>query len=474
MVSTLLVVDDEPAICWGLSRLAESMGHRAHVASSAEQALVEVSAHRPDVIILDVRLPGMDGISAIEQFRHRGIEAPIIVITAYGDLPTAVDAIRQGAFDYVAKPFDLAKVKGTLLRAFGSGAAAGGPSQEILPQGLNGLVGRSPVMQEVYKQIALAASSDASTLLTGESGTGKELAARAIHRYSARSAGPFVAVNVAALSPSLAESELFGHVRGAFTGADAARTGLLVQADGGTLFLDEVADIPLATQVKLLRALELGEVVPVGASEPLKTDFRVIAATHRNLLALVSQGSFRHDLFYRLGAFQISLPALRERGEDIALLAQYFAQSLGDGGRPTAISQSAIDELNRRRWRGNVRELRNAMASASILARGGVILPEHLPQEAALSETAPPTDDSAISHLIESWVERTSTSAKATGQLYEQFLSVVEPPLLSAILERHQGQCASAARALGIHRTTLRKKLIEHGLSEGAVGGDES
>jgi two-component system nitrogen regulation response regulator GlnG len=242
----LLVIDDEEAICWGLAQLGKRLGHEVLTASSAEQGLELAAAHPPDAVLLDVRLPGMDGLTALPRLRELAPAAPVIVMTAHGDLGTAVEAVRQGALDYIAKPFDLAQIERLIGRALAHPVAK---ALEAIDVQADGLVGRTAAMQEVFKRIALVAPSDACVLLSGESGTGKELVARAIHRYSRRSAGPFVAVNVAALSPTVAESELFGHVRGAFTGADQSRTGLLVAADGGTLFLDEVADIPLPVQV---------------------------------------------------------------------------------------------------------------------------------------------------------------------------------------------------------------------------------
>ena len=457
---SILVVDDEQSICWGLARLGESLGHVVNVAASAEQALREVHQRRPDVIILDVRLPGMDGLTAIGQFQERCGTVPIIVITAYGDLQTAVDAVRRGAFDYIAKPFDVDKVKRALACAFASKMS---DASAATPIHVEGMVGRSPAMQEVYKQIALAAGSDASVLLGGESGTGKELAARAIHRFSSSRGGPFVAVNVAALSQTVAESELFGHVRGAFTGAEASRSGLLSQADGGTLFLDEVADIPLATQAKLLRALEYGEVLPVGANEPLRSDFRVISATHRNLRQRVEEGRFRHDLYFRLSAFTVRLPPLRERPQDIADLAEYFvtALSTSPGTLPIAITPEARAELERRPWRGNVRELRNAIEHALIMARGRAMLPEHLPPEVAfVSPSTPSTDaEAAVVAAVRHWAQENIERPELQGQLHERLIGVIEPPLFEIALERHKGQFATAARALGIHRTTLRKKF---------------
>jgi two-component system nitrogen regulation response regulator GlnG len=439
-------------------------------ASSAEQALACAIEQRPDVVVLDVRLPGMDGLTAIERFQEQCGSVPIIVITAYGDLQTAVDAVRLGAFDYIAKPFDVEKVKSALIRALASRpgeTVAGEPLQ------VEGMVGRSPAMQEVYKSIALAAGSDAAVLLTGENGTGKELAARAIHRYSARSAGPFVAVNVASLSSTLAESELFGHVRDAFTGAESHRSGLLTQADGGTLFLDEVAEIPQPTQVKLLRALEHGEVIPVGGNQPERSDFRVISATHRDLVKRAEDGLFRHDLYSRLCAFSIQLPPLRARAQDIAELAEYFTTMLAKSpGTPkVAFTPEALADLEQRPWRGNVRELRNVIDYALMVARGRAIMPEHLPPATTLCgpDGSPSIAEIAIVAAVRAWIEQHIDNEELTGRLYERLLEVVEPPLLGAALQHHNGQCAAAARQLGIHRTTLRKKLTEHD-----PGADES
>jgi two-component system, NtrC family, nitrogen regulation response regulator GlnG len=303
-------------------------------------------------------------------------------------------------------------------------------------------------------------------LLTGENGTGKELAARAIHRYSARSAGPFVTVNVASLSSTLAESELFGHVRGALTGAEAHRDGLLAQANGGTLFIDEVADIPQPTQVKLLRALEHGELIPVGGNEPVRSDFRVISATHRDLSRRADEGTFRHDLYFRLCAFPIHLPPLRSRSQDIAELAEYFTTLLAKppATPKVAISAEAIAEMGRRPWRGNVRELRNAIEHALIVARGRAIMPEHLPPPITVGVDHGSTDDteSAITAAVRAWIEQQINNEEVAGRLYERLLEVVEPPWLDVALQHHRGQCAAAARQHGIHRTTLRKKLTEH------------
>ena len=477
-MAKLLVIDDEPAICWGLAELGKRLRHEVLTAPSAEAGLELAARERPDAVLLDVRLPGMDGVAALPKLKAHAPTAPVVIMTAHGDLSTAVEAVRQGAFDYVAKPFDLKQIERLIERALAQPVAA---SPVLIEVQTDGLVGRTQAMQEVFKRIALVAPSEACVLLAGASGTGKELVARAIHRYSRRSGGPFVAVNVAALSPTVAESELFGHVRGAFTGADQPRTGLLVEADGGTLFLDEVADIPLAVQVKLLRALEHGEVLPVGSGRTVQTNFRLITATHQDLPARVRSGEFRHDLYFRLSTFSIELPPLAQRAGDIPLLVDFFAQRLSGhsaGGAPPRVSQGALEDLVSRDWHGNVRELRNAVEHALILAQGGVLLPEHLPaplppldeRPAAAPTGAPPADPlGALRELVQRWARERLRSGEPPAALYDEFLALVEPPFLEAALKKHHGQCAAAARALGIHRTTLKKKLDQYG-----IAGDDS
>lgn len=467
----LLVIDDEPSICWGLKQLGESMSLEVTTCGTAEEGLAAAEARRPDVVVLDVRLPGMSGLEAIDRLRRVAAKTPVLLITAYGDLSTAVEAIRKDAFEYIVKPFDLEPIKRAITRALEYSESTAEPTDPPLDVG--GMVGSSAAMREVFRQIALAADSDAAVLLSGESGTGKELAARAIHSFSPRSTGPFVAVNVASLNPALAESELFGHVRGAFTGADAERPGLLVQADGGTLFLDEVADIPLPVQVKLLRALEHGEVLPVGGSELVRTNFRVITATHKNLLGLVTCGEFRHDLYFRLSAFSIALPPLREHPEDILPLAEHFLNALSERtGRPARLSAATRRELQSRKWYGNVRELCNAVEHAKVLARHGAIDVEHLPppvSATSLPDHLSQGDEAArLTANVERWAETRLRKGGSERRLYEELLKLVEPALLRAALEKNHGQCLAAARELGIHRTTLRKKLDEHGI------GDES
>ena len=344
-MSRVLVVDDEASICWALREFLGDLGHQVDVASSAEEGL-ELAGRGPlDAVILDVRLPGIDGLSALAGFASLPARRPIIVITAFGNLETAVRAMEGGAFDYLVKPFDLDQAATVVARAL----AAGRGQREAKPRISTGdaepkgiaesvLIGHSPPMQELFKQIALVAPTDVPVLITGESGTGKELVARAIHRHSARRDRTFLPVCLAALSSGLIERELFGHLRGSFTGAVQDRKGLLELADGGTVLLDEIGDVPPAVQVKLLRAIEHREVTPVGDARPRPIDVRFLAATNRPLDELMAAGEFREDLFFRLSVFPIRVPPLRDRREDIPALASHFLDllNLPPGGKVAA------------------------------------------------------------------------------------------------------------------------------------------
>ncbi len=326
------------------------------------------------------------------------------------------------------------------------------------------MVGTSPAMQSVFKQIALVARRETPVLITGESGTGKDLVATAIHKHSRRAGGPFLPVCLAALSPSVIESELFGHVRGAFTGAESDRKGLLEIADAGTVFLDEIGDFPLPLQVKLLRAIERREVTPVGHASPRAANFRIVAATNRPLQEMVASGEFREDLFYRLSVFHIELPPLRQRAGDIPLLAESFLSNVVEDGATLRFSDETLRELCARPWYGNVRELRNAVEHASIVARGDTIDPQHLPPPVSRSLADVATTDEKLRNLIAAWIADQNGSDSPNGDLYDRFLNVVEPPLLAEVLERCSKNRSLAARWLGIHRATLRQKLAQHDL----------
>ena len=461
----ILIVDDEEAVCWVLEQALTKEGHRVAVAASAEQAFVLAKKQRPDAIVLDVRLPGLDGLSALGKLREISEDAPVIVITAYGNLSTAVQAVEGGAFDYLAKPFALDQVLETVSRALQRRAMQQQtPVAEPNPENAGPpeeMVGISSAMQTVFKRIALVAPREACVLITGESGTGKELVAAAIHRYGGRRDRPFLPVHVAALNPSLVESELFGHVKGAFTGAAQARPGLLSLADGGTIFFDELADIPMSIQVKLLRVLEHNEIFPVGGNQPQPLNVRVLAATHQDLERKIAEGSFRHDLFFRLNVFQIHIPPLRDRREDILPLAEHFLRRFEPGSLP--ILPATAQFLTNVPWLGNARELRNALEHAVIVARGGPILPEHFPEATVLTGSDP---QEQLRSAVHRWVlERIQKSgSEGPDNLYADLLSCVEPPLLEEIMRRLQGNRWVAAQWLGLNRATVRKKLTAYGL----------
>jgi len=470
-VSRVLVVDDEESICWALERVLTSEGHEVYSAATAEDALRCARQSPPDVIMLDVRLPGRDGLAAMSDLRAAASAAPVVVMTAFGDLDTAVRAMSQGAVDYLTKPFDPDRAALAVRQATRK-PAAGRTEPTVQPPG--GMVGGSPAMQEVYKRIALAAPTEAPVLISGESGTGKELVAAALHRHSPRAARPLIPVNLAALSEGVAESELFGHVRGAFTGAIENRRGLFEAADGGTLFLDEVSEIPLALQVKLLRALEQRQITPVGGTTERQLDVRLICATNRDLRHAVREGAFREDLYYRIAGFEITLPPLRERGDDLLALARHFLRVEWRGAERPDFSADAIAEMRRRRWLGNVRELRHAVLHSAILARGGTIGAEHLP--AALAATPRTNDDLAqrVQESLARWTEELLAREPHATDVYERLLGLVESPVLHKVLDFTRGNRLEAARTLGLHRMTLRKKLRGPATESHAEPGEDA
>ncbi|HBJ36240.1 MAG TPA: sigma-54-dependent Fis family transcriptional regulator [Planctomycetaceae bacterium] len=489
----VLVVDDEPAICWGFEKLLRGEGHAVLTAGSAEAGLKLAAANRISLIILDVRLPGESGLDALPKFIAASGGAPVIVITAFGDLETAVTAVRQGAVDYLTKPFrleDAAEVCRQALRRSVARIDNRGDanldcdpkaSQPWVPglasKGLrepghaDALVGTSAAMQKVFRQIALVAASDLSVLITGETGTGKELVAAAIHRHSHRKDRPYLAIAPVALSPSLLESELFGHVRGAFTGANEDRKGFFETAAGGTILLDEIGDLPLAAQVKLLRVLEQRQFTPVGSVAPRDCDVRILAATHRDLRNAVAAATFREDLLYRLTAVTIELPPLRTRTEDIAVLAKHFLRRMGYPDPEIAIDDSLVRHLSKRRWLGNIRELRNAVEHAAVIARGRPLdiadFPE--PQTAGVA-----INEASLESEIERWtwqaiesepavVDGGDADSETPGQLYERFLAATEPALIRTVLNATGGNRAAAAQRLGMHRATLRERMKRYG-----------
>lgn len=456
-MSRILIIDDEPAICWSLKERLTDERHEVQIAASIERAEKLLDTFVPEVIVLDIRLPGKDGLSAIPDFRKRLPTTPIVVMTAFGDLQTAVEAIRRGAFEYLVKPFDLREFLSVVGRALQSRKLAE-PMNSTVAEPTR-LIGRGPAMQAIFKQIALVAPTDFPALITGETGTGKELVAEAIHQHSQRSSGPFIRVSLASLSPTVIESELFGHVKGAFTGAVEDRPGLFEQAECGTIFLDEIGDTPLAIQVKLLRVLESRRFNPVGSSEERSTNARLLAATNRDLISMIIAGTFREDLYHRLKVFSFELPPLRAHREDLRPLVEYFLNRVSSSNMaaPTDEFWNAIEQRN---WQGNIRELRNAIDHAVVLSRGGPLVPEHLP--AALTLHGSSAESGAeLGTAIASWVQQqlADTEDSAEKDLYRRFLAVAESKLIDEILIHTQQNRSAAAKLLGLDRATLRTKI---------------
>ncbi|MFK7777739.1 MAG: sigma-54 dependent transcriptional regulator [Gimesia sp.] len=462
-MSNILVIDDEARHCQSLQEYLTQVGHNISTAGSAERGCELAKSLPFNAILLDLRLPGMDGLSAIPELKRSAPEAPIIVMTAFGTLETAVKAVQQGVFEYLVKPFSLTELKVVLNRALALEELS--EEEEITNTdevNTEVVIGRSPVMQRIFNRIALVASSKVPVLLTGESGTGKEVLARAIHRYSAQSKKRFLPIFLAALSPGLIESELFGHTRGAYTGAELDRPGLLEQAEGGTVLLDELGDIPLPLQVKLLRAIEEREITRVGEDKARAIDVRFIAATNKSLPDLISQGLFREDLYYRLSAYQIELPPLRERREDITDLAEFFLQRFSPGTQNRGFLSSAMQELNLRPWHGNIRELRNAVEHAAIASRGAPISLEHLP--IPRSHKSDKHDDQKWKAPINLWLDDKLDNLdllKDRAKLHNELLNQIEPTLIEAVLSRCQQNQAATARILGMDPKTLRSKIAQ-------------
>ncbi|WP_046987238.1 sigma-54 dependent transcriptional regulator [Delftia tsuruhatensis] len=443
-MARILIVDDDTAFRESLAEMLGDLGHGVSQAPTVAAGLQILQAGSVDAAIVDLRMPGEDGLAFLR--KARGLSrAPCIMLTAYASGGNTIEAMRLGAFDHLTKPIARTALVEALDRALqGAGPAQDcGDGQAGQPQMHDDgeLVSGSEAMRQVFKRIGLAADSDATVLVLGETGTGKELVARALHRNSARAERPFVAVNCAAIPADLMESELFGHVKGAFTGAVSDRAGRFREAQGGTLFLDEVGDMPLPTQAKILRALQEREITPVGASRALPVNVRIIAATHRDLPDAVRQGRFREDLWYRLQVVPVHLPPLRERLGDVLLLAEHFLRQ-GGGASPKRLGSDAARLLLAHDWPGNVRELRNAMERAALLCPGPVIGPEHIGlQPAAANGPA---------------IDWNGPLAPAVAQL--------EREMVTRALAATMGNRAEAARRLGLSRQQLYRKLAEFGL----------
>ncbi|MFN8095654.1 MAG: sigma-54 dependent transcriptional regulator [Vicinamibacteria bacterium] len=451
-MTRVLIVDDDRETCRFMSELLEEPGREIETAQTPDEALAAVAASPFDLVLSDINLDArLDGLDLLRAFKERDPDVEVVLISAFGSLETALEAVKAGAFDFVSKPVDIGQVREVVERALARRARAGGgePEPSFAPSRLvpDGLVGRSGAMLAVYKQIALACASDAPVLVTGETGTGKELVARAIHRHGPRAERAFVPVNCGAIPEGLLESELFGHVRGAFTGAVADKKGLFEQAQGGTIFLDEVGEMSPALQVRLLRTLELGEVRPVGGARVLNVDTRVVAATHRDLERAVKEGGFRQDLFYRLNVFSIRVPPLRDRRDDVPLLARHFLAVFAQRGRPrVALTPAATAALAAHDWPGNVRELENTLERLTVAARGGTIDVPDLP-ESLRGRRVPAMEEAVFAGLPS--------------------LDEMEKRYLRHVLAAVRGNRSRAAEVLGIDRRTLYRMAERFGLDLG-------
>ncbi|MDX5984887.1 nitrogen regulation protein NR(I) [Sphingomonas echinoides] len=459
----ILVVDDDAAIRTVVGQALKRDGHRVIVVATIAEAEMQLAATAPDVLVTDVVLPDGNGLDLVERVVRAHPGLPVIVLSAQNTLTTAVRSTEVGAFDYLPKPFDLDVLSRTVQSALARGAGAVADPIEAEDRALP-LIGRSPAMQDVYRIIARVVSNDLTVLISGESGTGKELVARAIHDLGPRRRSPFLALNMAAIPRELIEAELFGHERGAFTGAQARSAGRFEQAAGGTLFLDEIGDMPMEAQTRLLRVLQSGEFTTVGGARTIRADVRIVAATNRDLAQLVAVGQFREDLFYRLNVVPVLLPALRARRQDIPLLARHFLDRAAEDGLPRKqLDPDAIAVIEAYDWPGNVRELENMMRRIAVLARDERIDADEM--RAMLGGALPSTPmigDAGIEAAIRARIDRLAIEEPAAlddGTLYDRIIAEVERPLIEALLARHGQNQLRAARALGINRNTLRKRL---------------
>lgn len=472
-MAKLLLIDDEADVQYSFRRIFDSPEIELTTAASGEEGLQLIPRLKPDLVIMDIRMGGISGLETLRRIRQIDSKLLVILMTAYGTTQTAIEAMKLGAYDYLLKPFDVPKLKVLVANALKTALDMKQVvSYEPLLESEDyevGIVGRSEAMQKVFKLIGQLAGSDATALITGESGTGKELVARAIYHHSERSNKPFLAINCAAIPEQLLESELFGHERGAFTGATTQRIGRFEQCHQGTIFLDEIGDMTPATQTKILRVLQSGTFERVGGNQPIQVDVRVIAATNKPLEQAVAARQFREDLFYRLNVVRVQLPPLRDRPEDIRLLVNYFLKKLTGSGehKPKSISPGVIKALEKYHWPGNVRELENVIQRAVVVAKGDVILQGDLPPEitdpgahasstaqltagAAATGEGVPTEIASVAKLLFRW-------ARQDPKL--KVFPAVERELIIQALQESKGNQVHAAKLLGITRATLRKRV---------------
>ncbi|MDC0206765.1 sigma-54 dependent transcriptional regulator [Nitrospinae bacterium] len=462
----ILIVDDEENILWVLKKGLEKNNFIVDTATSGEKALDQLKKNEYLLMFSDIFMEGISGLELMEKSRQISPNLKIVIMTAQDSMNNTIEAMRLGAYDYLSKPFDFDDVynlveKAETAQSFSLPQEVDEAHRRTIEGGKDEdhIIGKSKSMQEIFKTIGKSADSDLSILITGESGTGKEMIASTLHRYSQRKDKPFICINCAAIARELLESELFGHERGAFTGAVETKTGKFQQADGGTLFLDEIGDMELPLQAKILRVLQNNEYYRVGGKEPLRTNVRIITATNQNLLNMIKLKSFREDLYHRLNVIHINMPPLRERIEDVPLLANYFisryTKSLARG--PVYLSTDAEIILSNYHWQGNIRELENVIKRAVMLALSGPVLPEHLPSHLQEKGYSPSQWDKRLNQLIQDFLQ--NQNLEKEGILYETLIQKLEKHLFEIVLGKYSGKQVAAAKALGINRNTLKRKI---------------
>jgi DNA-binding NtrC family response regulator len=461
----ILLIEDDPGIADTLRRVLVEEGHEVAVQQRGDDGLARAAADVFNVVITDLKLPGLNGLELVRQLHAAQPRLPIILITAFGTTETAIEAMKLGAYDYLLKPFDIAPMLELVRRAADSNRLMSEPVILGEPGPARAaLVGQSAPMQAIYKEIGRVASKPVNVLIRGETGTGKELIARAIYQHSDRANAPFIAINCAAIPETLLESELFGHERGAFTGAEARRIGRFEQADHGTVFLDEIGDMSPGTQVKLMRVLQEKTLQRLGGKETISVDVRVVAATHRDLETAIREKQFREDLYYRLTVVVITLPPLRQRKEDVPALVHYFLQKYGPelGNPEPSIHPGAIEFLVAQPWPGNVRELENVVRKTLLLAQSYTITPDHV--RAALNKTAGIAGSS--SRPVGEYLDDLLAAARRGDitDAHSQALEMIERELFTRAIQQARGNQAKAARWLGISRITIKAKLLQFGL----------
>ena len=461
---TVWVVDDDRSIRWVLEKAFKQADMEVKSYEQADSVLKALNKAQPDAIISDIRMPGMDGLELLSRIHSRYPELPVIIITAHTDLDAAVSAYQGGAFEYLPKPFDVDEAVELTRRAVKHHRELSSERQAILEEETE-IIGEAPSMQEVFRAIGRLSRSNITVLINGESGTGKELVAHALHRHSPRANKPFIALNMAAIPRDLLESELFGHEKGAFTGAQAARKGRFEQADGGTLFLDEIGDMPAELQTRLLRVLADGEFYRVGGHSPVKVDVRIIAATHQNLEKRVQSGAFREDLFHRLNVIRINLPALRERREDIPLLVNHFLRQAADelNVDVKSLDKESTDYLSKLDWPGNVRQLENTCRWLTVMSPGQVIHLDDLPPELLTTEQREKPDSDWL-EALRYWSER--QLSKGESAILDRAVPMFEKIMIETALQKASGRRQDAAKLLGWGRNTLTRKIKELGMED--------